>query len=64
MKRRGAHNDVERAPKRQVEEITTDQVQARAELFREVLASGIQHVPGKINADDAPARQGFEQIRG
>jgi hypothetical protein len=63
MKSRGAHNDVERAPEWQMKEIAANQMQPRTELRREVLARGMQHVLGEIDADNAPARQGFEQIR-
>ena len=64
MKRGSAHHHIESVRKRKMQQIARDQADARAKLRCQVVARRLQHVLGKIDARDAPARQCFEQIGG
>ena len=58
-----AHDAIKCPLERQVQQIAGQQAHARAKLDQ-VLARRAQHVLREINADYAPARQGFEKISG
>src|SRR5205823_8284582 len=55
MKGGGAHDDIESALQRKLEEIAGDKMQASTEISRQVLARAVQHILREIDADNASA---------
>jgi len=64
VKRGSADDNVESTLEWQVQEIAGDQTQSPAEVVREMLSRGVEHVLRKIDCDDSTAWKGVQQFGG